>query len=172
MQDAQIARVGRAGLLTGVPPFDLGIGLGVRPSVTTGAEIPAPGPGLRGHGRTSSWDRAGRDSLRERAAWMAWRPARAWACFVSSSFVQYDTESRRVGTNTRLRWTLCPAVLMRRIPVCVSPSPGIGLAHCFARCRASLCAGRIRSRHRDSRCNEPCHVRFYFAPDGARGGPV
>ena len=33
----------------------------------------------------------------------AWTPN-----LVLSSFVQYDTESQNVGTNTRLRWTIKP----------------------------------------------------------------
>jgi hypothetical protein len=35
--------------------------------------------------------------------------AYAWTTnLVLSSFVQYDTESQTVGTNTRLRWTIRP----------------------------------------------------------------
>lgn len=37
-----------------------------------------------------------------RAAW-AWNPN-----LILSSFVQYDTESQNIGTNTRLRWTIKP----------------------------------------------------------------
>jgi hypothetical protein len=33
----------------------------------------------------------------------AWNPN-----LVLSSFIQYDTESQNVGTNTRLRWTIKP----------------------------------------------------------------
>ena len=42
-RDVKINMTSRAGLLTDVPPFDLGLGLSVRPSVTTGGGIPAPG---------------------------------------------------------------------------------------------------------------------------------
>jgi hypothetical protein len=38
----QITQTSRAGLLTGLPDFNLGLGLTVRPSVTTGGGIPAP----------------------------------------------------------------------------------------------------------------------------------
>jgi hypothetical protein len=38
----QITQVSRAGLLTALPDFDLGVGLTVRPAVTSGAGIPAP----------------------------------------------------------------------------------------------------------------------------------
>ena len=85
VQDAQIARVGRAGLLTGVPPFDLGIGLSVRPSVTTGAEIPAPGVGLRGHERTSldATQRLGANTLA--------------AVTVNTDFAETEVDSRRTN---------------------------------------------------------------------------
>src|SRR5215203_3322939 len=38
----QVTQTSRAGLLTGLPEFDLGLGLSVRPAVTTGGGIPAP----------------------------------------------------------------------------------------------------------------------------------
>lgn len=38
----QLTQTSRAGLLTGLPDFSLGLGLSVRPAVTTGAGIPAP----------------------------------------------------------------------------------------------------------------------------------
>ena len=53
VQDASVTRVGRAGLLTGLPAFDLGLGLTVRPSVTAGVGIPTPAAGWRGQERTS-----------------------------------------------------------------------------------------------------------------------
>ena len=85
VQDAQITRVGRAGLLTGVPPFDLGIGLSVRPSVTAGAEIPAPGVGLRGHERTSldATQRLGANTLA--------------AVTVNTDFAETEVDSRRTN---------------------------------------------------------------------------
>lgn len=39
----QVTQTSRAGLLTELPPFDLGLGLTVRPAVTTGGGVPAPG---------------------------------------------------------------------------------------------------------------------------------
>jgi hypothetical protein len=39
----QITQTSRAGLLTGLPDFDLGVGLTVRPAISTGGGIPAPG---------------------------------------------------------------------------------------------------------------------------------
>jgi hypothetical protein len=38
----QVTQMSRAGLLTGLPDFDLGLGLSVRPAVTSGAGIPSP----------------------------------------------------------------------------------------------------------------------------------
>jgi hypothetical protein len=38
----QITQTSRAGVLSGLPPFDLGLGLSVRPAVTTGGGVPAP----------------------------------------------------------------------------------------------------------------------------------
>ena len=39
----QITQISRAGVLTGLPDFDLGVGMTVRPAITTGGGIPAPG---------------------------------------------------------------------------------------------------------------------------------
>ena len=44
----QITQTSRAGLLTGLPDFDLGVGLTVRPAVTSGGGIPAPDAGVEG----------------------------------------------------------------------------------------------------------------------------
>jgi hypothetical protein len=44
----QVTQTSRAGLLTGLPEFDLGLGLSVRPAVTTGGGIPAPSAPLAG----------------------------------------------------------------------------------------------------------------------------
>ncbi|TFH26590.1 MAG: hypothetical protein E4H00_10440, partial [Myxococcales bacterium] len=41
-QDYEIFQTSRAGLLTNVPAFDLGLGLSVRPAFTTGGERPSP----------------------------------------------------------------------------------------------------------------------------------
>ena len=39
VQDALVTRVGRAGLLTDVPLFDVGLGLTVRPSMSAGGGV-------------------------------------------------------------------------------------------------------------------------------------
>ncbi|MEW5918190.1 MAG: DUF5916 domain-containing protein, partial [Gemmatimonadota bacterium] len=44
-RDVKINLTSRAGLLTDVPAFDLGVGLSVRPSLAAGAGIPRPGGG-------------------------------------------------------------------------------------------------------------------------------
>jgi hypothetical protein len=41
-RDYKLTQTSRAGLLTGLPAFDLGIGLSVRPSITGGGGVPAP----------------------------------------------------------------------------------------------------------------------------------
>ncbi len=44
----KVTQTSQAGLLTGLPAFDLGLGLSVRPAVTTGAGVPEPGVGVEG----------------------------------------------------------------------------------------------------------------------------
>lgn len=44
----QLTQTSRAGLLTDLPAFDLGLGLALRPSVTTGGGIPGPGTDMTG----------------------------------------------------------------------------------------------------------------------------
>jgi hypothetical protein len=64
-RDVKIGMTSRAGLLVGVPPFDLGVGLTVRPAVTGGAGIPAPSANWEGS-RDASLDatqRVGANSL-------------------------------------------------------------------------------------------------------------
>ena len=53
VQVAQVTRVGRAGLLTGLPVFDVGLGLTVRPSVSAGGGVAAPGAHWRESERAS-----------------------------------------------------------------------------------------------------------------------
>jgi hypothetical protein len=48
LRQYQVTQTSRAGVLTDLPHFDLGLGLSVRPAVTTGGGIPAPGAGLEG----------------------------------------------------------------------------------------------------------------------------
>jgi hypothetical protein len=47
-RDVKIGMTSRAGLLIGIPAFDLGLGLSVRPAVSTGGGYPAPGSDFRG----------------------------------------------------------------------------------------------------------------------------
>jgi hypothetical protein len=44
----QVTQMSRSGLLADLPAFELGMGLSIRPAVTTGGGIPAPGAGLDG----------------------------------------------------------------------------------------------------------------------------
>ncbi|HEY8174963.1 MAG TPA: DUF5916 domain-containing protein, partial [Gemmatimonadaceae bacterium] len=46
-RDVKINQMSRGGLLTGIPPFDLGVGLSVRPSVKGSIGIPAAGVAVR-----------------------------------------------------------------------------------------------------------------------------
>jgi len=46
-RDVKINMTARAGFLTGLPPFDLGVGLSVRPSLVLGTGKPGPGDGWR-----------------------------------------------------------------------------------------------------------------------------
>ena len=54
VQDAKLTNVGRAGLLTDLPAFDLGVGLTVRPSMSAGGGVAAPG---------ARWSESGHPSL-------------------------------------------------------------------------------------------------------------
>lgn len=44
----QVTQTSRAGLLTGLPAFDVGLGLSVRPAVTTGGGVPEPSESVDG----------------------------------------------------------------------------------------------------------------------------
>ena len=44
----QLTQTSRAGVIIELPPFDLGVGLSVRPAVTSGGGIPAPGASMDG----------------------------------------------------------------------------------------------------------------------------
>ena len=48
LRQFQVTQTSRAGLLTGLPQFDLGRGVMIRPAVTTGGGIPAPSDDLDG----------------------------------------------------------------------------------------------------------------------------
>jgi len=46
--DYEVFQTSRAGVLAGLPPFDLGLGLGIRPSLVGGFDSPAPGTPIGG----------------------------------------------------------------------------------------------------------------------------
>jgi hypothetical protein len=46
--DYEVFQTSRAGVLAGLPPFDLGLGLGIRPSLVGGFDSPAPGTRIGG----------------------------------------------------------------------------------------------------------------------------
>ncbi len=48
LRDYGIGVVSRAGLLAGLPRFDLGVGLSIRPAFTGGLDVPGPGAGATG----------------------------------------------------------------------------------------------------------------------------
>ncbi len=52
-RDYSVLQTSRAGLLTGLPPFSLGLGLSVRPAAVGGIGIPAPGVDAVSKGRVS-----------------------------------------------------------------------------------------------------------------------
>lgn len=47
-RDYEIGAVSRAGRLAGLPAFDLGVGLSIRPAFTGGVDVPGPGQGATG----------------------------------------------------------------------------------------------------------------------------
>jgi hypothetical protein len=61
--DWSITQVSRAGLLTGLPEFSVGLGLTVRPAVVAGAGIPSPDSPVDGvrHASLDAWKRLGPD---------------------------------------------------------------------------------------------------------------
>lgn len=63
--DVEITQTGRAGLLVGLPPFELGVGLSARPAVTVGGSRPAPDSAFGGtfHPSLDLTQRVGGDFL-------------------------------------------------------------------------------------------------------------
>jgi hypothetical protein len=61
--DWVITQMSRAGLLTGLPDFSVGLGLTVRPAVAAGAGIPSPGGDVQTarHASLDAWKRLGPD---------------------------------------------------------------------------------------------------------------
>lgn len=83
VQDAAVTRMSRAGQLTNLPAFDLGLGLTIRPSLASGASIPAPSTGWRGDERVSldATQRLGANTLA--------------ALTVNTDFAETEVDSRR-----------------------------------------------------------------------------
>ena len=84
-RDVKIGLTSRAGLLVDVPPFDLGVGLAVRPAITGGAGIPAPGAGWE-TSRDASLDatqRIGANSLA--------------ALTINTDFAETEVDTRRTN---------------------------------------------------------------------------
>src|SRR5829696_4608718 len=65
VRDALVTRMARAGLLTGLPAFDLGVGLTVRPSMSAGGGVPTPSAGwsTSGHPSLDASQRLGANTL-------------------------------------------------------------------------------------------------------------
>ncbi|MFL5617964.1 MAG: DUF5916 domain-containing protein, partial [Gemmatimonadaceae bacterium] len=65
VQDALVTRMARAGVLTDLPPFDVGLGLTVRPSMSAGGGIPTPAArwSERGHPSLDASQRVGANTL-------------------------------------------------------------------------------------------------------------
>ncbi|MDB4890918.1 MAG: hypothetical protein JWL61_2773, partial [Gemmatimonadetes bacterium] len=65
VQDALVTRVGRAGLITDLPAFDVGLGLTVRPSMSAGGGVAAPGAhwSENGHPSLDASQRVGANTL-------------------------------------------------------------------------------------------------------------
>ena len=84
-RDVKINMTSRAGLLTGLPPFDLGLGLSLRPAFTAGAGIPAPGAPWRNEADISldATQRVGANSLA--------------SVTLNTDFAETDVDTRRTN---------------------------------------------------------------------------
>lgn len=83
--DWSITQMSRAGLLTGLPDFSVGLGLTVRPAVVAGADIPSPGAPV---------DTAGRASL---DAWQRLGPDVTASVSVHTDFAETEVDTRRTN---------------------------------------------------------------------------
>lgn len=83
--DHQVTQTSRAGVLTGVPPFALGLGLSVRPSVAVGVARDSAGASLRdrSHGSLDATQRIGANSL--------------GSLTVNTDFAETEVDTRRVN---------------------------------------------------------------------------
>ena len=83
--DYKVTQMSRAGLLTGLPAFDLGVGLSVRPSVTGGTAKDSAGASLRTHHQASldATQRLGSNTLA--------------SLTLNTDFAETEVDSRRVN---------------------------------------------------------------------------
>ena len=84
--DWTLTQTSRAGLLTGLPDFDLGLGLTVRPAVTGGGGIPAP---MRASTATADASLDVRQRLRVR---ISRRP-----CSINTDFAETEVDARQTN---------------------------------------------------------------------------
>ena len=84
-RDYQVTQTSRAGLLMGLPPFDLGLGLSVRPSVTGGGAHDSAGAAVRdrSHASLDITQRLGANSL--------------GSLTVNTDFAETEVDTRRVN---------------------------------------------------------------------------
>ena len=84
-RDVKINNTSRSGLLIGIPPFDLGVGLSVRPASTASAGKPAPGAAVTGRNEPSldATQRLGANSIA--------------SLTINTDFAESDVDTRRTN---------------------------------------------------------------------------
>ena len=84
-RDFEITQTSRAGLLTDIPPFELGVGLSVRPAITGGGTRDSAGVGIRGTHKASldATQRLGANTLA--------------SLTVNTDFAETEVDTRRVN---------------------------------------------------------------------------
>ena len=85
LKDIQVTQTSRAGLLTGLPAFELGLGTSVRPALTGGGGYDAPGAPFRNRSRASvdATQRVGANTLASLTA--------------NTDFAETEVDTRRVN---------------------------------------------------------------------------
>ena len=85
LRQYQVTQTSRAGLLTDLPAFDVGLGLTVRPAMTTGGGVPEPGHDVDGdfHPSLDVWQRFGTNIL--------------GSLTVNTDFAETDVDTRRTN---------------------------------------------------------------------------
>jgi hypothetical protein len=104
VRDYKIAHVSRAGRLTGLRGFDLGLGLSVRPAGASWKPSPLFIVELNGRRNTG---RLAEGDFTQALVGTRFRVNVA-PDLQLNSYLRYDNETDNFGTNTRLRWTLSP----------------------------------------------------------------